>query len=37
MSFGFGIGDLITVTTLALQTLTAIQDAPARFDAIRTE
>ncbi|GAB7350087.1 hypothetical protein MBLNU459_g0754t1 [Dothideomycetes sp. NU459] len=37
MSFGIGIGDIITISTLAWETFTALKSAPEEFEGIKME
>lgn len=37
MSFGIGIGDIISITTLAWDTFTALKSAPEEFEGIKME
>lgn len=37
MSFGYGVGDIITVAQLARDVWRRAADAPAQFETVRTE
>ena len=37
MSFGFGVGDFITISTLAVKVITAYKDAPSEYKNISEE